>query len=110
MKSFEEIVKESNITEKSLNELVLNETEFTYLNESERAEVDEILKQFGDKKINELDEGILGSILGGLTGFIVGPAIGKVIANSLGIEKGISSYCAWICYHKVHEWLKKIKI
>lgn len=90
MKSFEEILKESNVEEKTLNEFIsLSESDFSYLNESEKAEVQEILKKFGDKKINELDEGILGSIIGGLTGFIVGPAIGKVIANSLGIEKGI---------------------
>jgi uncharacterized membrane protein YeaQ/YmgE (transglycosylase-associated protein family) len=90
MKSFEEIVKEANVGEKSLNEYIkLNESDFSYMNESERDEVQEILRKFGDKKINELDEGILGSILGGLTGFVVGPAIGKVIANSLGIDKGI---------------------
>lgn len=90
MKSFEEIVKESEFTDKSLNEYIkLNESDFQYLNESERAEVQDILIKFGDKKINELDEGILGSILGGLTGFVVGPAIGRVIANSLGVEKGI---------------------
>ncbi len=85
MKSFNEI---RNI--ESLNEYIkLDNNDFTYLNESERIEVQEILVKFGDKKINELDEGILGSILGGLTGFVVGPAIGKVIANALGIDKGI---------------------
>ncbi len=90
MKSFDEIIRESNIEDKTLNEFItLNESDFQYLNESERQEVQEILKKFGDKKISELDEGILGSILGGLTGFVVGPAIGKVIANSLGIDKGI---------------------
>jgi hypothetical protein len=89
MKSFEEAVKET-LGEKTLGEFItLNESDFSYLNESERVEVQEILKKFGDKRVEELDEGILGSILGGLTGFIVGPAIGKVIANSLGIEKGI---------------------
>lgn len=89
-KSFEEIIKESKFEEKSMNEYIrLNESDFEFLNESEKAEVQEILEKFGDKKISELDEGILGSVLGGLTGFIVGPAIGKVIANSLGIERGI---------------------
>lgn len=89
MKSFDEIVQES-VNDKSLNEFIkLNESDFQFLNESEKQEVQDILVRFGDKKIQELDEGILGSILGGLTGFVVGPAIGKVIANSLGIEKGI---------------------
>lgn len=90
MKSFDEIVKDSNIVEKPLNEfIVLNEEDFSFLNESEKQEVQEILHRFGHKRIDELDEGVLGSILGGLAGFIVGPAIGKVIANALGISKGI---------------------
>jgi hypothetical protein len=90
MKSFEQIVQEGKFSEGTLGSYVkLNESDFQYLNESERDEVQEILRKFGDKRIDELDEGILGSILGGLTGFVVGPAIGKVIANALGIEKGI---------------------
>ena len=45
MKSFEEIVKEANVGEKSLNEYIkLNESDFSYLNESERDEVQEILR------------------------------------------------------------------
>lgn len=89
MRSFEEAIRESKV-DQPLNEFIsLRDDEFDYLNESERAELQEILKQFGDKKVSELDEGILGSILGGVAGFIVGPAIGKVIANALGIEKGI---------------------
>ena len=90
MKSFDEILKESNIDDTTINEFItLNEEDFSFLNESEKSEVQDILKKFGNKKISELDEGLLGSILGGLTGFIVGPAIGRVIANSLGIDKGI---------------------
>lgn len=89
-KSFEEIIEESKKPVEPLNEYIkLNESDFQFLNESEKAEVQDILEKFGDKKVSELDEGILGSIIGGLTGFIVGPAIGRVIANSLGIEKGI---------------------
>jgi hypothetical protein len=89
-KSFEEIIEESKKPTEPLNEYIkLNESDFQFLNESEKAEVQDILEKFGDKKVSELDEGILGSIIGGLTGFIVGPAIGRVIANSLGIEKGI---------------------
>lgn len=85
MKSFEEVVKPQ-----TLNEFIkLSDEDFSYLNESQREEVQDILVRFGDKKINELDEGVLGSILGGLTGLVVGPAIGKVIANALGIDKGI---------------------
>lgn len=90
MKSFEEVIKESKIEEGTLNEyIVLNESDFDYLNESERAQVQEILKEFGNQKLSELDEGILGRILGGVAGFVVGPAIGKIIANALGIERGI---------------------
>jgi hypothetical protein len=90
MKSFDEIVKESNLIDRSLNEYIkLNESDFEYLNESEKQEVQDILVRFGDKKIQDLDEGLLGNILGGLTGFVVGPAIGKVIANAIGIDKGI---------------------
>lgn len=84
MRSFDEI------TNKTLNEfIVLSNEDFSYLNESEKQEVQNVLHKFGNKKIDELDEGILGSIIGGLTGFVVGPAIGKIIANALGIEKGI---------------------
>ena len=90
MKSFEEAVKESQLLEKPISEYIkLNESDFSYMNESEKQEVQEILVKFGDKKVSELDEGILGSILGGLTGLVVGPAIGRVIANSLGIDRGI---------------------
>lgn len=89
MKSFDEAIQNSKIEEKTLNEIILQDGDFEFLNESERAEVQDILNKFGDRKVSELDEGILSSILGGLTGFIVGPAIGKVIANSLGIDKGI---------------------
>lgn len=85
MKSFEEIKEEQTLGDY----IKLNESDFQYLTESQKEEVQEILVKFGDKKINELDEGILGSIIGGLSGFIVGPSIGRVIANALGIEKGI---------------------
>jgi len=92
MKSFEEIIQESidKKIDQPLNEyIVLKDTDFQYLNESERYELQEVLKEFGDKKISELDEGILGKIFGGVAGFLVGPSIGKVIANALGIDKGI---------------------
>jgi hypothetical protein len=93
MKTFNEIALEGAINqaaEKPLNEYItLNDSDFEFLNESEKAQLQEVLNQFGDKKISELDEGIIGSILGGVAGFLVGPAIGKVIANALGIEKGI---------------------
>ena len=86
MKTFIEI-KESVQT---LNEYVkLNENDFEFLNEAEKAQLQEVLKEFGDKKISELDEGFFSNLLGGVTGFFIGPAIGKVIANALGIEKGI---------------------
>jgi len=47
------------------------------------------LNEYGDVKISEIDEGLLGQIVGGTIGFIVGPSIGRVIANTLGVEKGI---------------------
>ena len=84
MRSFDEIINETDV-----KYLKLSESDFEYLNESEKNEVQDILYKFGDKKISELDEGILGSIIGGLSGFIVGPAIGRVVANALGIDRGI---------------------
>lgn len=90
MKTFDEIIQESKIEEGTLNEyIVLSEGEFDYLTESERMEIQEVLKQYGDKKISDLDEGILGTIFGGVTGFLAGPTVGKIIANALGIEKGV---------------------
>lgn len=93
MKTFDEIVAERSVNDaldKPLNEYIsLQEGDFDFLNESQKMELQEVLKQFGDKKVSELDEGVIGSILGGVAGFLVGPAIGKVIANALGIEKGI---------------------
>ena len=74
---------------KPLNEyIVLNEGDFSYLSESERAEVQETLKEFGNRNLSDLDEGLLGNIFGGLTGFLIGPSIGRVIARALGVEKG----------------------
>jgi len=90
MKTFEEVIQESKLPEGTLNEYIsLNDTDFEYLNESEKAQVQDLLREYGDKKISELDEGFLGKLFGGVTGFLVGPTIGKVIANALGIEKGI---------------------
>ena len=89
MKTYEELIKEGNLNG-TLNEYIrLDESDFQYLNESERAEVQSLLKEFGDKKVSELDEGFFGQLIGGAAGLIVGPALGKVIANALGIEKGI---------------------
>lgn len=85
MKSFQEIKENSSTT----GFVVLNESDFLFLNESEKEEVQNILAKIGDKKLSELDEGTLSSIFGGVAGFIAGPAIGKIIANALGIEKGI---------------------
>lgn len=87
MKSFEEI-KDTKLNEVP-NYVKLNESDFEYLTESQKEEVQEILIRYGDTRIVDLDEGLLGKIIGGLTGFVAGPAIGKVIANALGIEKGI---------------------
>ena len=90
METFVELIRNSEVEERTLNEFItLNDGEFDYLNESERDELQEVLKEFGGKKLGELDEGFFGKILGGITGFLVGPMIGKVIANALGIEKGI---------------------
>jgi len=86
MKKYSDRINE----EKTLGEyIVLNENEFTYLNESDRLEVQSILKEFGDRKLSELDEGAMGKIFGGVAGFLIGPTIGKIIAHALGIEKGI---------------------
>lgn len=86
MKTFNQVTE----NEKPLaSYMQLNESEFTFLNEAERIEVQDIITQIGDKKLSELDEGFLGQILGGVAGYVIGPAIGKVIANALGVEKGI---------------------
>ena len=85
MKSFNEIRVDITLA----NCIQLSESDFQYLNEAERTEVQNILNQFGDKKLSELDEGILSSIIGGVAGFVVGPAIGKAIAHALGVEKGV---------------------
>jgi len=91
MKSFKEVVEKNEAFEdKTINEyIVLSDSDFDFLNESEKAQVQDMLKEIGDKKISELDEGLLGKIFGGVAGFLVGPAIGRVIANALGIERGI---------------------
>jgi hypothetical protein len=90
MKSFEEVIRDSKVTESTLNEyIVLKEDEFSYLNESEKTQIQDLLKEYGDRKLQDLDEGFLGSLFGGVAGFLVGPAIGKVIANALGIDRGI---------------------
>jgi hypothetical protein len=92
MKTFEELKVEDAliVMDRPLNEYItLQDSDFEYLSESEKYELQEVLREFGDKKVSELDEGILGKIFGGVAGFLVGPAIGKVIANALGIDKGI---------------------
>ena len=105
MKSFEEI-KNENKSSTSLpmsleDELFVEQvmelklSEFVELpkniDESEQqfADLSEIMNQYGETKLKDLDEGIFGKIMGGIAGFVVGPSIGKVVANALGIEKGI---------------------
>lgn len=102
MKSFLEIVNDNRslsaedkellncVLEMKLSEIV----EFpSHVDESDLSfkysDMSEIMNQYGDTKIKDMDEGLIGKILGGITGFVIGPSIGKVIANSLGIEKGI---------------------
>ena len=41
----------------------------------------------GQKKGEQIDEGILGSIAGGGLGLLAGPAIGKAICSVLGIKE-----------------------
>jgi hypothetical protein len=105
MKTFEEILFEKNLSlqdEIMLNtilEMKLSElgelVPFQTVKESEDVsvkeynELREIVDLYGETKIRDIDEGILGKVLGGIAGFAVGPSVGKVIANALGIEKGI---------------------
>jgi uncharacterized membrane protein YeaQ/YmgE (transglycosylase-associated protein family) len=104
MKSFEEIIKESKLSEREsrilnqiLNLRVCEVVEMPNASEIMESEINlekynelrEIMKTHGETKLRDLDEGMIGKILGGIAGFVVGPSIGKVIANALGIEKGI---------------------
>ncbi len=105
MKTFDEILFEKNLSlqdEIMLNtilEMKLSELgeliPFQTVKESEDIsvkgynELREIVDLYGETKIRDIDEGILGKVLGGIAGFAVGPSVGKVIANALGIEKGI---------------------
>jgi hypothetical protein len=105
MKTFEEILLEKSYTLQ--DEIVLNQIlemtlsdlgdlpsfqtvqESIDVNVKEYTELREIVSQYGDTKLRDIDEGILGKVLGGIAGFVVGPSIGKVVANALGIDKGI---------------------
>ncbi len=89
MKSFEELRIQETVSPTIDDLFKLNESAFDSLNESQKIEVQELIDKLGDKKISELDEGILSSIFGGVAGFLIGPSIGRVIANCLGINAGI---------------------
>jgi len=99
MKSFEEIIKENkplSLEDQILIEAIMD-LKFSELveipenlEESENyTDLSEIMAQYGDTKLKDIDEGIISKVLGGITGFVIGPSIGKVIANALGIQKGI---------------------
>jgi hypothetical protein len=99
MKSFEEVINENkplSLEDQIIIEAVMD-LKFSEvleipenLDESENFnDLSEIMDQYGDMKLRDIDEGLLGKVLGGIAGFVVGPSIGKVIANALGIEKGI---------------------
>jgi hypothetical protein len=105
MKTFDEILLEKSLTLQ--DEIVLNQimemtlselgelpsyqslTESIDVSVKEYTDLKEIADQYGETKIRDIDEGILGRVLGGIAGFAVGPSVGKVIANALGIDKGI---------------------
>ena len=104
MKTFEEIINEKSLSladEILINQILemtlseIGEVESLEIHESEKiseeelVELENIVSQYGDTKLRDIDEGIIGKVLGGIAGFVVGPTIGKVVANSLGIEKGI---------------------
>lgn len=105
MKTFDDILKEKEyslmdeIVINSILEMKLNDIghvpsyqslqESQEITPSEYTEVREILNTYGETKVKDIDESILGKVLGGIAGFVVGPSIGKVVANALGIEKGI---------------------
>jgi hypothetical protein len=99
MKSFEEIINENkplSLEDQTLIEAIMD-LKFSELveipenlEESENyVDLNEIVAQYGDTKLKDIDEGIISKVLGGIAGFAIGPSIGKVIANALGIEKGI---------------------
>ena len=84
-KTYNEMKKEK---EEKINEF-FSSGEFDYLNESEKKELYDLLEEYKDVKVEDLDEGFFGKFVGGVTGLIVGPAIGKIVARTLGVEKGI---------------------
>lgn len=99
MKSFEEIINENkplSLEDQILIEAIMD-LKFSdlveipeNLDESESyTDLSEIMAQYGDTKLKDIDEGIISKVLGGITGFVIGPSIGKVIANALGVQKGI---------------------
>lgn len=105
MKTFEEVLFEKNLSLQDqifinhVLELKLSELgelpsfqtvlESETITAKEYTELKEIVDQYGDTKLRDIDEGIIGKVLGGIAGFAVGPSIGKVVANALGIDKGI---------------------
>lgn len=100
MKTFIELIKEQDVTEKELSILTESlQSEWTdELEEKVDAALEEFAKEyqledgsynieaFNDEMTNE---GIFGSVFGGLTGFALGKTIGKTIAKVLGIQKGV---------------------
>lgn len=97
MKTFNEFMENFSQDDVNLMEKMMAEKENSlYENESENdmmtfheMDMSEIINEYGDMKIKDIDEGLVGKILGGITGFTIGPSIGRVVANSLGVEKGI---------------------
>lgn len=83
MKTFKEYRKNNS------SPINLNEEKYSHITDEDKEKIQNFLNEYGDVKISEIDEKLLGQIVGGAIGFVVGPSVGKVIANTLGVEKGI---------------------
>jgi hypothetical protein len=101
MKTFEQYLKEGELTESELT--LLTESLQTEWTSDIEEKVDKALEDFSNQYMNEdgtyniedfdtaiTNEGFFGSIFGGLAGFALGKTVGKMIAKVLGIEpKGV---------------------
>tara|TARA_R110002073_G_scaffold331677_1_gene516738 strand:- start:470 stop:841 length:372 start_codon:yes stop_codon:yes gene_type:complete len=101
MKTFEQYLKEGELTDGDVNMLKESlQTEWTVeLEEKVDKALEEFVKQYANNDgtfdlerfdYDTTNEGFFGSIFGGLAGFALGKTVGKMIAKVLGIgPKGV---------------------
>jgi uncharacterized membrane protein YeaQ/YmgE (transglycosylase-associated protein family) len=99
-KTFEEYLKEQNVTEKEWG--MLRESLTSELTPELEGKIDLAIDEFMSNYTNSLgiidiekfneeltNEGLLGSIIGGLSGFALGSTVGKIVAKALGVQSGL---------------------